>query len=306
MSTHVGRFRPFLTAALAAAATALAGCAAPASTATVSAATPSSATGSSATGSSATGSSATGSSTTPSSAPAQSTTAPATGPVGAAGQGAAQSGSPGRPSAAGAAVGLGSLVPLWPFTSLAQVRAWQVAFRTGGHQPWHLDPGATALSFARDHLGYRDVDRVTSRVVRGADARIGVGWNDAGAAGTTVAVVHLVRYGTGPDAPWVVVGTFDSRLTLDRPRYGSVVGSPLVVGGRVTGVDENLRVLVLGPTSATPLAASAGLPAGGERTPWSTTLRFRAPPGTVLLIAVSTGGHRAAVEAFAITAARAA
>jgi len=197
-----------------------------------------------------------------------------------------------------------SLVPLWPFTTAAQARQWQAAYRSGGHQPWHLDPGLTALAFTRGHLGYTEVDRVTSRSIRGSDAHIGVGWRVTGSRAGTVAVLHLIKFGTGRDAPWVVVGSDDTVLTLETPPYGSAVSSPLRAGGRITGVDENLRVVVLSPASSTPLFVSAGLPAGGQRRPWSTTVRFRAPRGTVLTIAVSTGGHVKKVEAFAITAVR--
>ncbi|HEY1343392.1 MAG TPA: hypothetical protein VGF54_00225, partial [Streptosporangiaceae bacterium] len=28
--------------------------------------------------------------------------------------------------------------PLFPFGSLAEVRAWQASYASGGHQPWHL------------------------------------------------------------------------------------------------------------------------------------------------------------------------
>src|SRR4051812_31572875 len=195
------------------------------------------------------------------------------------------------------------LVPLWPFTTGAQVRHWQEAYRAGGSQPWHLDPEQTALSFARGHLGYTEVDRVTSRTVRGGDARIGGGWTDPETRDSTVAVLHLVRFGGGAVAPWVVVGTDDTRLTLDSPRYGATVTSPARVGGLITGVDESLRVVVLGPASSRPLGTVRGLPAGGERTRWSVPVRFSAPRGTVLTIAVSTGGHLKDVEAFAITAA---
>jgi hypothetical protein len=198
------------------------------------------------------------------------------------------------------------LVPLWPFTTLAEARAWQAAYRSGGSQPWHLDAGQTALAFTRGHLGYTDVDRVTSHRIQDGDAHIGVGWRVSGQSRThSVAVLHLVRLGSGSDAPWVVVGSDDTVLSLTTPRYGSAVTSPLRVGGRITGVDESLRVLVLGSRSATPLFASPGLPAGGERTPWSTTVRFRAPHGSVLTIAVSTGGHLTRVEDFALTAVRA-
>jgi len=197
-------------------------------------------------------------------------------------------------------------VAVWPFTSAAQVQTWQGAYRSTGAAAWHLDVDATALRFTRDHLGYTDVDRVTSRSVTGTDAHLGVGWLDPNEKAGSVAVLHLVRYGSTADAPWVVVGTDDTRLTLTTPAYGSAVGSPLVVGGRITGVDESLRVAVLGPTSATPLATAGSIPAGGVKTPWTARLAFAAPRGTVLVVTVSTGGHLRAVESFAITAVRAA
>src|SRR5215472_6844009 len=37
--------------------------------------------------------------------------------------------------------------PLWPFRSLEEAQAWEQSYRAGGHQPWHLDAGATALAF---------------------------------------------------------------------------------------------------------------------------------------------------------------
>lgn len=219
---------------------------------------------------------------------------------------------PGRPSATGTEldgedrITSSGLLPLWPFTTAAQVRQWQAAHRSGGSQPWHLDAGATALAFSSGYLRYTEIDRVTTRSIKGSDARLGVGWLVPGTASVrTVAVLHLIRVGSGSDRPWVVVGSDDSRLTIATPRYGSVVTSPLRVGGRITGVDENLRVLVLTPHATAPLYASSGIPAGGQRTPWATTVRFRAARGTVLTIAVSTGGHLRRVEAFAVTPVRA-
>lgn len=211
--------------------------------------------------------------------------------------------SPTRSSTADPSVPAG-LVALWPFTTPDQVRTWQAAYRSTGRQPWHLDVERTAISFAHDHLGYSDLDRVTTRSVAGADARIGVGARGEDGRDHTVAVLHLVRFGTDPDAPWVVVGSEDTFLTLTTPRYGATVTSPLTVAGRITGVDESLRVAVVGPASPTPLGVVTGLPAGGENTPWTTPVRFAAPSGTVLTVAVSTGGHLMAVERFAITAVR--
>jgi hypothetical protein len=214
-------------------------------------------------------------------------------------------------TAVGPQPGAPASVPLWPFTTVAQARSWQASYRSGGHQPWHLDAAATALGFTRGHLGYTAVDRVTTQRVNGTDAHIGVGWSDpelrSGPAAGTAAVLHLVRLGAGADAPWVVVGSDDTSLTLDHPRYGAVVPPvhplSLQVGGLISGVDESLRVIVLG-TSTTPLARSAPLSSGGTRVPWSTSLSLVAPSGSVLTVAVSTGGHLRTVERFAITAVR--
>ena len=194
--------------------------------------------------------------------------------------------------------------PLWPFAGAADAAAWQRAYRAGGSQPWHLDPAATALAFTADHLGYPELDRVTSRTVTGSEAWIGVGAARPDGTAATAAVVHLARLGAGADAPWEVVGTRDSTLTLTTPAYGATVSSPVTVGGRVTGVDESLAVQVRSRQGRL-LGRVRGLPAGGDRTPWSAQVAYSAPAGTVLTIAVSTGGHLAAVERFAVTAARA-
>ncbi|MEV5591993.1 hypothetical protein AB0L05_41160, partial [Nonomuraea pusilla] len=194
----------------------------------------------------------------------------------------------------------GRYQPLWPFSTPDEVRAWQRAYRSGGHQPWHLDPAATALRFTRDHLGFRDLDRAVRTGVEGDHARVHVG-QDTEEGRLVAAVVHLVRYGSGGDAPWEVVGTDDTTLTLTVPRYGAAVRSPLKVGGRITGVDESIRVEVRRPGAAAPAGERCCLPAGGEREPWSTSVTFRAVPGTTVTVVVSTGGHVADVERFAVT-----
>jgi hypothetical protein len=211
---------------------------------------------------------------------------------------------PGTTTGPAASASPAGLVPVWPFTTLTQVEAWQGTSRPNVQQPWQLDADRTALAFCRDHLGYKEIDRVTTWSVSRSDARVGVGWKGEDGVPHTVGEIHLVRFGPAQDAPWVVVGSEDTSLTLTTPRYGATVSSPLTVGGRITGVDESLRVTVVGPASATPLAEVVGIPAGGEQTPWTATLRFAAPTGTVLTVAVSTGGHLMDVERFAITAVR--
>ncbi|MFF3689566.1 hypothetical protein [Streptomyces sp. NPDC002187] len=192
---------------------------------------------------------------------------------------------------------------MWPFATLAQAQAWERTYRSGGHQPWHLDPDQTALSFTRDYLGFKEIDRVSSRRVSGRDARIGVA--PTGPEGGTAAVIHLVRFGAGPDAPWEVVGTDDTTFSLTKPGYGSRVRSPLVTGGRISGVDESIRVQVRQPSSAAPLGTSpCCTSAGGDNQPWSVTVAFSGARDPVLTVVASTGGHVAEVERFTVTAVR--
>lgn len=205
----------------------------------------------------------------------------------------------------GSAPPLGSarLQPIWPFTTLAQAQAWQRDYRSGGHQPWHLDPAQTALSFTKGYLGFKEVDRISSRTVNGRDGRIGVGLSTPETTGTA-AVIHLVRFGTAPDAPWEVVGTDDSTFSLTAPGYGSFARSPLVTGGRITGVDEGIHVQVRQPSSAAPLGSSCCTPAGGEDQPWTVTVPYSGAKDPVLTVIASTGGHIAEVERFSVTAVR--
>jgi hypothetical protein len=80
------------------------------------------------------------------------------------------------------------------------------------------------------------------------------------------------------------------------------VGSPVRAGGRITGVDENLHGVVR--SSPAGRLEAPRLHAGGNHAPWSTSVAFTAPAGTLLTIAASTGGDLAEVEAFATTGVR--
>jgi hypothetical protein len=193
--------------------------------------------------------------------------------------------------------------PVWPFSTQAEVDAWRQQYAAQGTQPWHLDADATALAFTTGYLGFTEIDQVVGRDVRDREAWISVGY-DAGSGPATAAVVHLVRFGPGDDAPWEVVGTRDTDLTLDTPSYGSSVSTTVTVGGRITGVDENLRVQVRQASSEAPIGQACCVPAGGENTPWRTTVSFSGATDPALTIVVSTGGHVQGVERFAITAVR--
>jgi hypothetical protein len=193
--------------------------------------------------------------------------------------------------------------PLWPFSTQAEVDAWRQQYAAQGTQPWHLDAEATALAFTTGYLGFSEIDQVVGSDVRDREAWVSVGF-DAGSGPSTAAIVHLVRFGPGEPAPWEVVGTRDSDLTLETPSYGSHVSSTVTVGGRITGVDESLRVQVHQASSEAPIGEACCLAAGGEGTAWQTTVSFSGARDSALTIVVSTGGHVQGVERFAITAVR--
>lgn len=195
--------------------------------------------------------------------------------------------------------------PLWPFRTAAEVDDWRASYRTDGHQPWHLDPEQTALTFTTGYLGFTEIDRVLRSDISATEAHVVVGYARPGDGELAAAAnVHLLRWGTGDDAPWEVVGTADDTLTLDTPRYGSTVASPLTVGGEITGVDETLHVRVLQPSSPTPLGETCCVPAGGEDARWSVTVAFSGATDPALTVVAATGGHVQNVEQFAITAIR--
>jgi hypothetical protein len=122
---------------------------------------------------------------------------------------------------------------------------------------------------------------------------------------SAAAVIHLVKYGSGQNVPWEVVGTDDTTLTLDVPAYGGIATSPVRIGGKITGVDESLRAEVHRLGAGRPVGSFCCQPAGGQASPWSFSVPFHARPGQVITIVVHTGGHVAAVERFAVTGARA-
>ncbi|MEU8402472.1 hypothetical protein AB0C28_45415 [Nonomuraea sp. NPDC048892] len=196
----------------------------------------------------------------------------------------------------------GRYQPLWPFAGPAEAAKWQRAHQADGTEAWHLDAARTAVAFTRDYLGFTEIDQAVKVVQDGAHARVHVGYRaEEGPKPFVAAVVHLMRYGQGKDAPWEVVGTDDTSLTLTRPAYGASASSPLTVGGRITGVDESIRVQVLHPGADGPLGEVCCLSAGGQKAAWSAKVDFAARPGGTLTVVASTGGHVATVERFAVT-----
>ena len=190
--------------------------------------------------------------------------------------------------------GLGPYLALWPFSTVVEVQSWQQANQSGGHQPWHLDAGSTALDFTQYFLGYSDVNIVVGTIYDAAGAHVAVGYRSTSSITSTAAVIHLVRWGTGTEAPWEVVGTDDTAFSLTTPAYGAMVSSPLRVGGTITGADESVSVTVHQNSSATTIGSWCCLPAGGTANPTE----------PVLTVAAATGGHIQPVERFTVTGVR--
>jgi hypothetical protein len=213
-----------------------------------------------------------------------------------------------RPGPSASPAGLGSAyLPLYPFASQADALAWETAFRSGGHQPWHLSATQTALSFAQGYLGFTAVNLVTGATVRPDDARIAVGSAITMGRTSTAAVIHLIRFGTGSLAPWEVVGTDDTDFSLTSPAYGSAVSSPLRVGGLITGVEDRIHVQVRELDAAAPLADSCCHGAvSGTGQPWSATIAaLPGGPDRVLTVVAWHDSGLSAVGRFAVTGLRA-
>jgi hypothetical protein len=145
---------------------------------------------------------------------------------------------------------------------------------------------------------------VVRRTTSGRDARVTVGFALPDGRLSKAAIIHLVKYGAGRYAPWEVVGTHDTSLTLDLPAYGSAVSSPVRIAGKITGVDENLRAEAHALGAGSPVGTYCCNPAGGQASPWSLHVTFDAARGQVITIVVHTGGHVAGVERFAVTGVR--
>jgi hypothetical protein len=196
-------------------------------------------------------------------------------------------------------------LPLWPFDSVADAIAWQKEALPGGHQPWRLSPDLTALAFTTGYLQFTTVDQSLGTTVNGDEAWVRVGRRAENGTDLTAAVVHLARIGSGANQPWEVVGTRDETLSLTTPAYRASITSPVTVGGRITGVDESVRIQVRGTGETGVLGEVAGIPAGGENQPWTAQVSFHRSTGTVRTIIVSTGSHVGpGVGRFAITGVR--
>lgn len=194
---------------------------------------------------------------------------------------------------------------LWPFGSVEAAQQWQSESASSGSAPWHLDAEETALAFTSGYLGLAGIDVVVESEIEPTSAEVTVGYRGDGGKPAPAGVVRLVRLGTGENAPWEVIGSgTDDSLTLTEPGYGATVSSPLRVAGLISGVDESIRVRVHAPAVQGPIGEACCVPAGGQDTPWSTTVTLTDAPAATLTVVATTGGHIADVERFAVTAVR--
>jgi hypothetical protein len=191
---------------------------------------------------------------------------------------------------------------LWPFSTLAEAQQWQA--QGEGHSPWHLDAEATAVFFTTGYLGFTGIDQVIDSKIGPTEAIVTVGYRGDLPEPAPAAELRLVRFGDGPKAPWQVVGTVPGTLSITSPASNTPVTSPIKVGGRITGVDESIHVQIRDPDRPAPVGDSCCLAAGGENTPWTTTVSIKGASNATLTIVAATGGHVADVERFAVTGVR--
>jgi hypothetical protein len=195
--------------------------------------------------------------------------------------------------------------PLWPFESQQEADRWRSDPIARAEDRWHGEAAATALEFTQSFLGFAEIDRIIHVDDQGSEALVSVGYTNPNGKDATAATIHLVRFGTAPDAPWEVVGTRDALLTLDTPAYGSAVaGSVIDAGGTITGVDECVHLEVRQRPLQRLLGEFSCLMTGGEARRWSAEVTMTgAQPGAITLVAW-TGGHSVRIERFAVTGLR--
>ena len=142
---------------------------------------------------------------------------------------------------------------IWPFTSQPQADAWK---SDHGARAWAVDPLQVATHFVEDYLG------LTGVVASGTGSHIPLS-----VGSRSVGTVDLVQVGT--DGPWTVTTVGGTDLTITSPAADDAITSPTAVTGRITGVDENVRLRLL--TSSGREISSAGASAG-TAVPWQGSL----------------------------------
>jgi hypothetical protein len=148
---------------------------------------------------------------------------------------------------------------LWPFTSASQAAAWG---RDHADRTWAGDAGAVASRFGQQFLGLSGVDAVAAAAADRVTLRVG---------GQPVGEVRLARYDVAGGPAWTVVSVSGGDLRVTSPRAGEAISSPTTVTGRITGVDENVRLRLV--TAAGKEIATAGAPAGSA-VPWQGPLSW--------------------------------
>ena len=72
--------------------------------------------------------------------------------------------------------------------------------------------------------------------------------------------------------------------------------SPLSVHGRISGVDESIKIHVQQLHASGYLGEFCCVPGGGQDSPWDAVVNYAAPTDPVLIVSASTGGHVRNVE----------
>ncbi|MFL6136256.1 MAG: TolB family protein [Frankiaceae bacterium] len=151
------------------------------------------------------------------------------------------------PSGSTATVAGTPTTPVWPFTSYAQVQLWQQQYASGGQSPWHLDAKYTAQAFVDSlKLPQQQLKVLGLEPVAGGGAAVRIATTTTGDGRPhELAVVRLMRWGTGDQAPWEVTGVSTAGARIDSPAAGAAVGSPLTVHYTLDGgVEEDVYASV--------------------------------------------------------------
>jgi hypothetical protein len=169
---------------------------------------------------------------------------------------------------------------IFPFTSVAEEKAWETQY-AAGHSPWEADATTVSTSWVQNYLGVSEVNQVVQTTIasdgKSADVTLGRTMTAEQKKLVPVTVVRLVKFGSA----WIVIGADDPQhlLKLSSPKPGVLATSPLTVTGPGFGVDEAVQLDVR--DAKAPISFGTGHASFGNGVAqWSSTVAFGQPGGS--------------------------
>jgi len=176
---------------------------------------------------------------------------------------------------------------IFPFTTATAEEGWEQDYANGG-TTWEADPAQVATHWVQDYLDQPSVNRVVDTTEDGGDRLVTLG-RVLQAESHQLFKVTTVRLTPYKNA-WIVTGATDPNdfLSIDSPKPGGTVVTPVTVSGPSFGVDEVTQIDVRDATSETSYGTN-NASFGNGSPPWRVAVNFNRPSSPIgVLVAVNT------------------